>query len=124
MCPADPNAFESFMRALSGRYKGRVQAYELWNEQNLSREAGTGNVDPSSYLPLLKSGHTGLKRGDCTALALLGGPSPTGANIPGESMDDLSYVQQQYALGAGEAKPILTLFQRTRAASPIRQIAL
>jgi hypothetical protein len=35
---------------------------------------------------------------------LLGAPSPTGANIAGQSMDDLTYLQQLYALNNGEVK--------------------
>jgi hypothetical protein len=35
-------------------------------------------------------------------MVLLGAPSPTGANIPGESIDDLSYLQQLYAINNGE----------------------
>jgi hypothetical protein len=102
--PADPSKYQSFMQTLATRYKGKVQAYELWNEQNLSRETGSGNVNPSTYLPLLKAGYAGVKAGDPAAVALLGAPSPTGANIPGESIDDLSYLQQLYALNNGEAK--------------------
>jgi hypothetical protein len=60
-------------------------------------------VDPSHYLPLLIAGYTGLKAGDSNATALLGAPSPTGANIPGESIDDLQYLQQLFALNGGQA---------------------
>jgi hypothetical protein len=104
LTPGDPNTFRTFMQALSGRYAGKVQAYEIWNEQNLSREMGSGNVDPSRYLPLLKAGFAGVKAGDANALALLGAPSPTGANIPGEVIDDLAYLQQLFALNGGEVK--------------------
>jgi polysaccharide biosynthesis protein PslG len=102
--PSDPTTFQRFMQVLAARYAGKVQVYELWNEQNLARETGVGNVDPSNYLPLLKAGYTGVKAGDPTAQALLGAPSPTGADIPGESIDDLSYLQQLYALNGGESK--------------------
>src|SRR5262249_45485522 len=94
----------TFMQALASRYAGKVQAYEIWNEQNLAREMGSGNVSPSSYLPLLKAGYTGVKAGDPNAMALLGAPSPTGANIPGEVIDDLLYLQQLFALNDGEVK--------------------
>jgi hypothetical protein len=66
-------------------------------------EMGSGNVDPSHYLPLLIAGYTGLKAGDSNAIALLGAPSPTGANIPGESVDDLQYLRQLFALNGGQA---------------------
>ena len=104
LAPADPATFQTFMQALASRYKGQVQAYELWNEENLSVEMGAGNVDPLQYLPLLKAGSTGVKLADPAALTLLGGPSPTGANIPGESMDDLQYLNRLYELNDGEAK--------------------
>src|SRR5919198_6354313 len=83
LMPADPATFQQLMQAMAARYGGRVQAYELWNEENLAREAGFGNVDPSTYLPLVQAGYTGVKTGDPTALVLLGAPSPTGAGIEG-----------------------------------------
>jgi polysaccharide biosynthesis protein PslG len=104
LTPGDPNTFRTLMQAMAGRYAGKVQAYELWNEQNLAREMGAGNVDPSAYLPLLQAGYQGVKAGDPNALALLGAPSPTGADIPGQSIDDLSYLQQLYALNGGQVK--------------------
>jgi polysaccharide biosynthesis protein PslG len=102
--PGNPSTLGTFMQALSSRYAGKVQAYELWNEENLSRETGVGNVDPTTYLPLLEAGYRGVKAGDPNAVALLGAPSPTGANITGQSIDDLSYLQQLYALNGGEVK--------------------
>jgi hypothetical protein len=103
LMPADPSTFGAFMQAVAGRYAGQVQAYELWNEENLDREAGTGNVDPSTYLPLLEAGYTGVKSADPNALVLLGAPSPTSSNVPGVSIDDVSYLQQLYAINGGEA---------------------
>jgi hypothetical protein len=102
--PSDPTTYQTFMQALATRYRGRVQAYEVWNEENLSRETGSGNVDPSHYLPILKAGFNGIRAGDPTAMVLLGAPSPTGANIPGEAIDDLQYLTQLYAANGGEAR--------------------
>jgi hypothetical protein len=102
LMPADPSTFGAFMSAVAAQYAGRVQAYELWNEENLDREAGPGNVDPSTYLPLLEAGYTGVKGSDPSALVLLGAPSPTTANVPGAVIDDLSYLQQLYAINGGE----------------------
>ncbi len=104
LTPSDPTKFGTFMQTMAARYAGKVQAYELWNEENLSREMGAGNVAPNNYLPLLEAGYKGVKAGDPNAQALLGPPSPTGANIAGQSIDDLSYLQQLYALNNGEVK--------------------
>jgi polysaccharide biosynthesis protein PslG len=102
--PSDPATFGKFTQAMAGRYKGKVQAYELWNEPNLARETGAGNVSPATYLPLLKAGYQGVKAGDPAALAILAAPSTTGANIPGQVVDDIAYLQQLYQLNGGEAK--------------------
>ncbi|MDQ6672493.1 MAG: hypothetical protein M3069_17420 [Chloroflexota bacterium] len=104
LMPSDPNTFQTFMQAMASRYAGKVKAYELWNEENLAREAGTGNVNPTTYLPLLKAGYTGTKAGDSSAQTFLGALSPTGANQPGVSMDDVAYLQALYALNNGEVK--------------------
>ena len=102
--PSDPSTYRSFMQAVATRYRGKVQAYEIWNEENLSRETGLGNVDPAHYLPILAAGSSGVRAGDPNTTILLGAPSPTGANTPGQSIDDLQYLNQLYALNGGEAK--------------------
>jgi hypothetical protein len=104
LMPQDPTTFQTLMQTMATRYRGKVQAYELWNEENLSREAGVGNVDPATYLPLLKAGFAGVKAGDSSVLALLGALSPTGTNSPGQAMDDLAYLQGLYAINNGEVK--------------------
>ncbi|MBV9359449.1 MAG: beta-galactosidase [Chloroflexi bacterium] len=104
LMPSDPASFGAFTKALATRYKGRVQAYELWNEPNLARETGAGNVSPATYLPLLKAGAQGVKAADTSAMTILAAPSTTGSNIPGQVIDDISYLQQLYQLNGGEAK--------------------
>jgi polysaccharide biosynthesis protein PslG len=104
LMPADPNTFLRLMQTMAARYRGKVQAYELWNEENLAREAGAANINPTTYLPLLKAGYTGVKAGDPSAMGLLGALSPTGNTTVGVSMDDLEYLQALYALNNGEAK--------------------
>jgi hypothetical protein len=108
--PADPSTFGQFMQAVASRYAGKVQAYELWNEENLDREAGVGNVDPSTYLPLLESGYTAVKSADPAALVLLGAPSPTASDVPGSIIDDISYLQQLYAINGGEVIGFFDVF--------------
>ena len=104
LIPSNPSTYQTFMQAMATRYARKVQAYEIWNEENLSREMGVGNVAPTSYLPLLEAGTNGVRAGDPTALVLLGAPSPTGANVTGQSIDDLAYLQQLYAINNGEVK--------------------
>jgi hypothetical protein len=102
LMPGDPSTYGAFLGAVASRYPGKIQAYELWNEENLDRETGPGNVDPSTYLPLLESGYTAIKSADPSALVLLGAPSPTTSNVPGSIMDDVTYLQNLYAINGGE----------------------
>jgi hypothetical protein len=104
LMPADPSTYQRFLQAMASRYAGKIKAYELWNEENLAREAGPGNVNPATYLPLLKAGYAGVKAGDAAAQVFLGALSPTGANQPGVSMDDLEYLKGLYALNGGEVR--------------------
>ncbi len=104
LMPTDPAAFQTLMHTMAGRYQGKVQAYELWNEENLAREAGASNIDPTSYLPLLKAGYAGVKAGDPAAIALLGALSPTGNTTAGVSTDDVAYLQSLYTINNGEVR--------------------
>jgi polysaccharide biosynthesis protein PslG len=104
LMPSNPAKYQQLMQAMATRYAGKVKAYEMWNEENLSRETGVGNVDPSTYLPLLKAGSAGVRAGDSAAQVFLGALSPTGATQAGISMDDLAYLKALYALNNGEAK--------------------
>ena len=57
--PADPNTYGTFMREMAARYKGRVKAYEIWNEQNLYYEWGGrgGKLNAARYVELLKAAY-------------------------------------------------------------------
>ena len=52
--PADLQDFADFCGALVERYRGRIAAYQVWNEPNLSREWGDEPPDPAEYTALLK----------------------------------------------------------------------
>jgi polysaccharide biosynthesis protein PslG len=100
---ADYGAFEEFMAFVSDRYKGRVQAWEIWNEQNLAHEVN-GFVRASDYVDLLRAGHNGVKRGDPNALIVFGGLTPNGVNDPTIAIDDVQYMQEIYAFNDGEVR--------------------
>ncbi|MFS8531779.1 cellulase family glycosylhydrolase [Sphaerobacter thermophilus] len=101
--PEDPARFEELMRFLAERYRGRVHAWEIWNEQNLAFEMG-GYVDIERYVNLLKAGYTGVKAGDPSAIVVFGGLTPTGVNDPTIAIDDVSYLRQIYSFNDGEVK--------------------
>ncbi len=101
--PADPTKFRTFMRELASRYRGRVQAYEIWNEENFEREWGVlGPAAYGQFVELLKNGYIGAKQGDPNAIIVLGAPTPTGVNDPNIGIDDLIYLQRVFAYNGGE----------------------
>ncbi|MCE5259510.1 MAG: endo-1,4-beta-xylanase [Chloroflexi bacterium] len=67
-----------FLTALVTRYKGRIQAYQIWNEPNLAREWGGQTPDPAAFADLLAVSYEAIKSIDSHALVISGGLSPTG----------------------------------------------
>ena len=101
--PADKFDFASFVSNLARRYKGRVAAYEIWNEQNLQRETGAP-VNVGQYFELLQVGYSSVKWVDPNAVVIYGGETPTGVNDPNLGIDDLIYLQQFYQFAGGAGK--------------------
>lgn len=101
--PEDPNDFGRFMYALASRYKGKVDSYEIWNEENLASEAGKP-ISVGKYVQLAKKAYNSIKAADQYAFVVLGALSPTGVNDPNVAIDDAKYLQQLYAFNGGEIK--------------------
>jgi hypothetical protein len=101
--PLRTQDFTDFMTFLTQRYKGKVQAYEIWNEQNYAVETG-GRVNVAAYLPLLKAGYQTVRKVDPAAVVVFGGLTPTGVNDPSIALNDVEYLRQIYALNGGEVK--------------------
>ena len=99
--PADPNTYGTFMRELAARYKGRVKAYEIWNEQNLYYEwGGRGHkLNAAKYVELLKVGYNAVKSVDPGAVVISGALTPTGVSDGDIAIDDRVYLEQMYQAG-------------------------
>ena len=97
--PADFQDFFDFLRALVSRYKGRVQAYEIWNEQNLLREWHGQPLSAAKYMEMLKGAYQTIKAIDPNAIVVSGAPTPTGVNDGVTAIDDRLYLQQMYKHG-------------------------
>lgn len=96
--PADPATYATFVGAVAGRYCGRVQAIEVWNEQNLAYEWGNETLDAAKYLDLLRAAHGAIKAACPGTLVISGALTPTGAPPPA-AVDDFTYLQQMYNNG-------------------------
>ncbi len=87
--------WQDFMKFMADRYKGKIAAWEIWNEENYATEMG-GTVRLDDYAHLLQSGYEGVKQGDPNATVVFGGLTPTGVNDPSIAINDLTYLQDFY----------------------------
>jgi polysaccharide biosynthesis protein PslG len=104
--PDNPKDFGDFVEAMATRYKGKVGAYEIWNEQNLAHENG-GHVVPEDagrYVELLMEGYTRIKAIDPNAYVLAGPPSSTGFTREDVAVDDITYYRGMYSYKDGIIK--------------------
>src|SRR5712692_6863608 len=79
--PANMQVFGTFLSAMAQRYKGKIAAYQIWDEPNLWYEwGGKGNVNASAYVGMLKVAYAAIKAADPQAIVLGGDLTPTGVN--------------------------------------------
>jgi len=97
-----------FMGRLVDRYKGRIHAIEVWNEQNLDREWDTAEgVDPERYVEMLRLSYQAIKSRDPNIIVVSGALSPTAGRQTDPDnperiiwMDDFDYMDSMIALDA------------------------
>jgi len=106
--PKDLGDFRDFCHVLADRYRGRIQAYQVWNEPNLSREWGDREPNAAEYVALLEACYTGIKQADPEAIVISAGLAPTGIDLPVAIPDD-RFLQEMYAAGAAPFFDVLGL---------------
>ena len=100
--PADPNTYASFVGEFARRYCGRVQAIEVWNEQNINGEWGNEPPDPARYMQLLKAAYGAIKNNCRDMIVVSGALTPAGnVTIDGQwrALDDQAYLKAMYRYG-------------------------
>jgi len=97
--PQDPAQYAEFVAQVAGRYAGKVQAIEIWNEQNLWYEAGgIGRINAASYVRLLQLSYVAIKNVNPEMVVVSGALTPAG-NVGEAAVDDIEYLNQMYANG-------------------------
>ena len=77
--PAEDMAdWRDYCFTVAERYKGRIVAYQIWNEPNLSREWGNQRPDPAGYVDLLRVCSEAIREADLSAILISAGLAPTG----------------------------------------------
>ncbi len=100
--------FADFCFVLAERYRGRIAAYQIWNEPNLSREWGNEPPDPAAYTELLKVCYESIKAADPEAIVISAGLAPTGTGLP-IALPDTTFLEQMYDAGAAAYFDVLGL---------------
>lgn len=86
--------FANFMGAIAERYRGRVQAYQVWNEPNLAIENAGTVANADYYVDLLSVTYDAIKAADPYAIVVSASPSATETNVPTIAVSDVEFVRQ------------------------------
>lgn len=94
----DPTRWRKFVRAIVGRYRGRIRTWEVWNEPNLK---GFWGEEPNAadYVKLLRATYEEVKAADPTARVAIGGF----AGVP------VDYIDKAYQSGAKDFFDIMNV---------------
>lgn len=94
--PKDFALWRRYVRTVATRYKGRIKAYEVWNEIN-AREFYTGSVE--NMIELARIAHEAIKDADPDALVL--SPSVTGGGV------QLKWLERYLGQGGGRYADVI-----------------
>jgi len=103
--PDNADHFADYVFALASRYSckpgavGCIQAYQIWNEPNLSREWGHKRPNPAEYVFFLGKAYDAIKQANPNALVISAGMAPTGDDNENAMPDVLFYERMYEAMG-------------------------
>lgn len=98
--PDDYNEYARFLGELIDRHPGKIDAIEVWNEQNLDREWTSANgISPEDYVRFLQVAHDAIKAKDPNIIVISGALSPTGTGDWVSWADDFEYMDRALAAG-------------------------
>ncbi len=100
--PDNTGSFIEFLAQVANRYRGRIHAYQVWNEPNLAREWGKKRPDPAAYTRLLRSAYNTIKPIDPNAIVITAGMAPTTEDSD-RAMPDLKFYQGMYDAIGGKS---------------------
>lgn len=92
--PSDPADYARIAQWAAAHFRGRVDAWEVWNEPNLS-DFFAG--DAAAYAQLLRAAYPAFKAGDPGARVVFGGPSS----------NDTDFLRRVYAAGVGKSFDVM-----------------
>ena len=87
-----------FVGQVAARYRGRVAAYQVWNEPNLSSEWGHHPPDAAAYARLLRGASERIRAADPSARVVMAAMAPT-LTENADALNELVYLQRLYDAG-------------------------
>lgn len=100
--PDNIGHFADFLAQVANRYRGRIQAYQVWNEPNLAREWGKKQPDPAAYARMLRTVYNTIKSVDPNTIIVTAGMAPT-TQDDAIAMPDLRFYQGMYDAMGGKS---------------------
>ena len=98
--PDDYNEYARFLGEMIDRHPGKIDAIEVWNEQNLDREWTSANgISPEDYVRFLQVAYETIKAKDPDIIVISGALSPTGTGDWIKWADDFEYLDRALAAG-------------------------
>jgi polysaccharide biosynthesis protein PslG len=97
-----------FVQQAAERYRGRVHAYQVWNEPNLTIEWGGQPPDPAGYARLLSGATARIRQADPNARVVIAALAPT-LTENSEALNELIYLQRLYDAGAAAAFDVMAV---------------
>jgi polysaccharide biosynthesis protein PslG len=88
--------FANFMGQMAARYRGRVPAYQVWNEQNLAVENAGQVADANYYVDMLVAAYDAIKANDPGAIVVSGPPTSTNTERSDIATGDLDYYRTMF----------------------------
>jgi polysaccharide biosynthesis protein PslG len=92
------DAYARFAATAAARYRGRVTAWEIWNEPNNTMFWAPA-PDGASYAALIRHAYAAIKAANPAAFVIAGAtaPAPTADGL----IDEVDFIQRVYAAGGG-----------------------
>lgn len=97
--PQNNAAFQEFLAGIATRYKGRIDAIQIWNEPNLAREWGNKAPNAAEYAQMLRDSYRTIKSIDPNMVVVTAGMAPTGTCCDIAKPDDQFYREMYAAMG-------------------------
>ena len=95
--PSDLADYANFVKAVAGRYCGRVRYYQIWNEPNIYPEWGERKPDPAGYAKLLNTA-AAAARSVCNDVVVVSAALSPTTEQSDRNVSDLDFLRDLYEL--------------------------